>query len=498
MKRRTTITLAAIFLAGGLLGSWATARTGHSPFGRLGHIAMFVSNGIPEALGKQISFINGFTPIVRKVLPAVVNIASTKVVRPDQSQAAPFFSDPFFRQFFGDAFLSQMRMPQQEREHSLGSGVIVNPDGYVLTNYHVVEGAQEIKISLGNKQDYRGKVVGTDPKTDIAVVKIDAKDLPVLTLGDSSKVNVGDFALAVGNPFGIGQTVTMGIISATGRGDLGIEDYEDFIQTDAAINPGNSGGALVNVEGQLVGINTAIISGGSGGSQGVGFAIPVNMARRVMDQILQHGKVVRGSMGVVVQPVSEELAKAFGLSGGPRGALVASVTPGSPAEHAGLHQGDIILQLNGAPISDSRNLSLQISAMSPGETVHLKVFRSGQEKDVVVTLAEFPSTSRGSTEPGGGTAGPRLGVTVAPLTPQIARQLSLPAETTGVVVTNVQPGSPADEVGLHQNDVIQEVNRKPVTGVEAFQGAVHQADNASVLLLIDRAGQHLYVAVETK
>jgi S1-C subfamily serine protease len=229
MKRRTTIALAAIFLVGGLLGSWATARTGHSPFGRVGHVAMFVSNSTAGAIGKQVSFINGFTPIVTNVLPAVVNIAFTKVGRTDQSQAAPFFSDPFFsdpffRQFFGGDCLPQMRMPQQEREHSLGSGVIVKPDGYVLTNYHVVEGAQEISVSLGNKQDYRGKVVGTGPKTDIAVVKIDAKDLPVLTLGDSSKVNVGDFALAVGNPFGIGQTVTMGIISATGRRDLGIED----------------------------------------------------------------------------------------------------------------------------------------------------------------------------------------------------------------------------------------------------------------------------------
>ncbi|MGP8243526.1 MAG: trypsin-like peptidase domain-containing protein [Bryobacteraceae bacterium] len=272
-------------------------------------------------------------------------------------------------------------IPGEEREHSLGSGVIVSADGYVLTHNHVVSGADEIQVSLSDKREFKGRVVGTDAKTDVAVVKIEGTNLPVLTLGDSSKAQVGDFALAVGNPFGIGQTVIMGIISATGRGGLGIEDYEDFLQTDAAINPGDSGGALVNVRGELVGLNTAILSGG-GGNQGVGFAVPVNVAREVMDQILKHGKVIRGSIDVLIQPVTPELAKSFGLTGEPRGALVANVAPDSPAAHAGIERGDIVLDLNGAPITDSRDLSFKVSMMAPGAPVKLRIFRNGKEQDI--------------------------------------------------------------------------------------------------------------------
>ena len=335
-------TLVVAIGAGGLAGSWATARTGGSPFGKVRPVAMFVSSADSEAIGRQVSFTSGFVPVAKKVLPAVVNIASSKIVRsPDQGTSSPFFADPFFRQFFGDDFSQQFHVPRQGREHSLGSGIIVNAEGYVLTNNHVVSGADDIKVSLGDKREFKGRIVGTDAKTDVAVVKIEGMDLPVLTLGDSSKVQVGDFALAVGNPFGVGQTLTMGIISATGRGGLGIEDYEDFLQTDAAINPGNSGGALVNVRGELIGLNTAIISGGGGGNQGVGFAVPVNMAKAVMEQILKNGKVLRGSIGVLIQPMTPELAKSFGLTGQPRGALVANVTPGSPAERAGASNGEM-------------------------------------------------------------------------------------------------------------------------------------------------------------
>ena len=485
---------------GGLAGSLATATTGRSVLGRVNPVAMFVSSADSEAIGKQVSFVDGFVPVAKKVLPAVVNISSSKIVRsPDQGPSSPFFADPFFRQFFGDNNSPQFRVPQEQREHSLGSGVIVNSDGYVLTNNHVISGADEIKVALGDRREFTGKLIGTDAKTDVAVVKIEGKDLPVLTLGDSSKMRVGDFALAVGNPFGIGQTLTAGIISATGRGGLGIEDYEDFLQTDAAINPGNSGGALVNVRGELIGLNTAILSGGGGGNQGVGFAVPVNMARMVMEQIMKNGKVTRGSIGVLIQPVTPELAKSFGLTGQPRGALVSNVTPDSPAERAGIKRGDIIIAFNNEPIVDSRNLSLKVSMMAPGTKVTLKVFRNGGEQEIPVTLAELPATAgEGGPAAQGAPPSQRLGISVEALTPQTARQLGLAARTTGVVITEVQPGSPAEEAGFRRGDVIQEVNRKPVTSTEEFRNAVQQTGGQPLLLLINRGGDHIFVAVTPK
>jgi serine protease Do len=460
-------------------------------------IAVLAASAGSEPLGQQVSFLNGFVPVAKRVLPAVVNIASSKIVRSaDQGPSSPFSGDPFFRQFFGNDSSPLFRTPRKEREHSLGSGVIVSADGYILTNNHVISGADEIKVSLADKREFKGRVIGTDAKTDVAVVKIEGKDLPLLTFGDSSKVEVGEFALAVGNPFGVGQTLTMGVISATGRGGLGIEDYEDFLQTDAAINPGNSGGALVNVQGELIGINTAIISGG-GGNQGVGFAVPANMARAVMEQILKHGKVQRGSMGVLIQPVTPELAQSFKLTGPPRGALVAAVTPGSPAERAGIKPGDIILELNGSAVSDSRELALKISMMAPGSPVKLQIFRDGQERGFSLTLTELPAGSESGAAAGGGSTGSQLGISVDGLTPQIAQQLGLPAETTGVVVTDVQPASSAEEAGVRRGDVIQEVDRKPVTSVDEFQSAIRRRGNR-VLLLIDRSGDHLYIVVETK
>jgi len=482
MKRKS-IALKATLIAILLVGSAVTARIGRAQTGDT---------------GGQVSFTSGFAPVAKKVLPAVVNIASSKTIRfSDQGSQSPFFSDPFFRQFFGDGS-SSSRMPREQRERSLGSGVIVNADGYILTNSHVVAGADEITISLGDKREFKGRVVGTDPKTDVAVVKIEAKGLPVLAFGDSSKVQVGEFALAVGNPFGVGQTLTMGIISATGRRGLDIEDYEDFIQTDAAVNPGNSGGALVNVRGELIGINTAIVSGGTGGNQGVGFAVPVNMARGVMDEILKHGKVTRGWLGVAIQPVSPEIAKAFGLTGEPRGALVADVTPHSPAERSGINKGDIILNLNGVPVSDSQELRLKISMMAPGTTVNLKLLRDRQERDIAVTLAESSTKAESEVNPAGNAIpGTRLGISVEQLTPQIARQLNLPSEIKGVVVTDVTPGSPADE-RVQRGDVIQEVDRKPIMTVDQFQRAIQQAGNQPVLLLIDRGGEHLYMVLPAR
>jgi serine protease Do len=373
--------------------------------------------------------------------------------------------------------------------------VIVSADGYILTNNHVVEGADEIKITIGNKREYKARVIGTDSRTDIAVVKVDATNLPVIVFGDSSKVKVGDFALAIGNPFGLNQTVTMGIVSATGRGGLGIEDYEDFIQTDASINPGNSGGALVDVNGALIGINTAILSGGSGGNQGIGFAIPINMAREVMDQILKNGKVIRGYLGAWIQPVTPDIAKAFGLSQ-IQGALLGDVEPTGPAAKSGLQRGDIVLAMDGKPIADSRDFRLRVAMTKPGTVVKLKIFRKGVEQEVSVTLGELPSKTASAQSEEGAPSAALEGLSVDELTPEIARQLDLPSKTFGVVVSSVQQGSAAEEAGLRRGDVIQEVNHKPVHSVSEFTAAVRQLGKQSVLLLINRGGNTLYVVVQ--
>jgi len=497
MKSRTVPFLVTATVIATLAGVWIAGD--RAWYGGRWPVPTIVSADEETGTAGGVSFVSGFAPVAKRVLPAVVNIASSRIVRPPASGSqAPFFSDPLFRRFFGDEFSNQLRMPHQQRERSLGSGVIVNADGYVLTNNHVVAGADEIKILLGDKRDLKGRVIGTDPKTDIAVLKIDAKGLPVISFGDSSSTHVGEFVLALGNSFGLGQTVTMGIISATGRGNLGIEDYEDFIQTDAAVNPGNSGGALVNVRGELIGINTAIATE-SGGNQGVGFAVPVNMARSVMDEILKHGKVTRGWIGVSIQSVSPDIAKAFALSGEPRGALVTSVSEKSPAERADILKGDIILEVNGSPIADSQELRLKIAMMAPGIIVRLRVLRDGQERDVNVTLGESAAEPEAKRSPVPQTApGPRLGISVEQLTPQIGRELGLPADTQGVVVTEVSPGSPAEEAGIERGDVIQELGRKPVTAVDQFSRGVQQVGNQSLLLLINRAGNHFYVVIPAR
>src|SRR5438309_5983925 len=335
----------------------------------------------------------GFAPVVKKVLPTVVNISSSRVSRVPTEFFEQLPDDPMFRQFFGNDFDRGFRIPRQapeQREQGLGSGVIMTQDGYILTNNHVVDGATNVTVPLADKREFKAKVVGTDPKSDIAVLKIDTTNLPCITVADSSKVQVGDYALAVGNPFGVGQTVTMGIVSATGRSHLGIEQYEDFIQTDAPINPGNSGGALVNDRGELIGINTAIIAHGSEGNQGIGFAIPANMARNVMEQIVEHGSVTRAYLGIVPQDVTPNLAKEFGEKEA-RGALVADVSAGSPAQKSGLERGDIIVEVNGKPVADSNDLRMTISMMPPDSEAHLKVLRSGSEREIGVKLSTLPT-----------------------------------------------------------------------------------------------------------
>jgi serine protease Do len=438
---------------------------------------------------------NGFASVIDPALPGVVNISSSKVVKQDNNVPGFFFDDPFFRQFFGDQFGQPPSRPQTQKEYSLGSGVIVNPDGYILTNDHVISGASDIEVFTQDKKKFRAKLIGTDSRTDVAILKIDATQLPSLTLGDSSKLKVGDVVFAVGDPFGIGETATMGIISAIGRGLGGaIEHYEDFIQTDAAINPGNSGGALLDIHGDLVGINTAIITGGGGGNQGVGFAIPINMARNVMDQIVDHGKVIRGQLGVSIQSVDADMAKAFGLSQG-GGALVAEVIPGSPAAKAGIERGDIILELNGQPVSEPDDLSVRISQTPPGTTVHLQISRNGLMRYFDVMLGELPEkTEAPATGEINGSA--LQGVQVQNLTPAIARELGTQENSHGVVVSSVDPSSVAAAADLEQGDVIKEVNRKPVRNVQEFRHALAETHGQSVLLLVSRGGATHFVVVE--
>jgi serine protease Do len=484
----TVVVLVAI-ASGVLLANGWKSWTGHSVYGAPGLPVTVTGNAAPVALG---NFTNGFAAVLKPALPAVVNIHSSKIVKPQGQGMSPFFNDPFFRQFFGDQFGQQN--PQPEREQSLGSGVIVSADGTILTNNHVIDGATDIKVQLSDKREFRAKLVGTDPKTDIAVLKIDAKDLPTLPLGDSTQIHVGDLVFAIGDPFGIGETATMGIVSATGRGGLGIENYEDFIQTDASINPGNSGGALIDIHGNLMGINTAILSGGSGGNQGIGFAIPINMARRIMDQILTNGKVVRGYLGVYIQDATPDLAKQFGLNEG-TGVLIGDVTPGTPAAKAGLKKGDIILKLNGKPVESRNDLQIQISQMSPGTKVTLDVWRDGKTVPFDVTLGELPETSAKS-QPGQGEGGALEGVEVQTLTADIAAQLNLPRSTQGVVVTDVDQSSAAAAAGLQREDVIEEVNHHGITNAADFRQAIANAGNQPVLLLVNRGGVTTYLVVE--
>jgi serine protease Do len=345
---------------------------------------------VPPAERDAISLQNGFAPIVARVAPAVVNISSVRVLQGGRVRAPSRL-----REFFGEQFFPEV--PRERREQAQGSGVIVSEDGYVLTNNHVVEQASEVQVVLQDRRELRAKIVGTDPKTDIAVLKIDGERFAFAPFGDSTKVRVGEFALAVGNPFAIGQTVTLGIISAVGRGNMGIVDYEDFLQTDAAINPGNSGGALVNAAGELIGINTAILARGAAGNQGIGFAVPAHLARAVMDQILQHGRVVRGWMGVGLQDITPALAEALGRKDA-RGVVVGEVSPSSPANAAGLQRGDIVVEIDGEPVVDSRALRMRISQSAPGTKVRLGIDRDGKRREVTLVLDELPERPRPAPE----------------------------------------------------------------------------------------------------
>jgi len=432
--------------------------------------------------------------IAQSVTPAIVAIQSTQVIKVQQS---PFMMDPFFRQFFGN--MLPFGIPREQQEHALGSGVIVSADGYIVTNNHVVSKATEIKVVLSDNRNFKGKVVGADPQTDIAVVKINATNLPVAPFGDSGQMKVGDTVMAFGNPFGQRFTVTRGSVSALGRSLADPDKFEDFIQTDAAINPGNSGGALVNVRGQVIGINTAIISGNSGpGGEGsfigIGFAIPSNTAKHVMEDLIKTGKVSRGYLGVIIKGLDEAFAKQFKVPD-TAGALVDEVTPGGPADKAGIKIGDVIRRLNGQSVEGSEQLTAMITNLNPGSEVKLDILRDGQPMTIHVTLGERPANL--SAIPGVGKApseGALRGITVQNLTSDLRDQLSLPPNVRGVVISNLDPDSPAAQSGMQPGDVIESINRHPVNSVADFNRLAAEA-KGQTLLRINRQGNGLFVVI---
>jgi serine protease Do len=379
------------------------------------------------------------------------------------------------------------------RVRSLGSGVIIRKNGYILTNSHVVASAVEIKIALQDRREFGARLVGTDPKTDLAVLKIEAADLPVLREADSSRLGVGDLAFAIGNPFGIGQTVTMGIISATERGNLDIEKYEDFIQTDAAINPGNSGGALINARGELIGISTSILPSAGGGNQGIGFAIPIKMARYVAEQILKTGKVTRGSIGAIAQDVTPGLAQAFRLDS-VQGALISQVAVNGPAARAGIERGDVVTAMNGKTIRDLNDLRVSLALAVPGSTARLKVARNGKQQEIPVQIAILPETPAPAPQ-ARQNQNPIEGVQVQDLNAQMVRELGLAPNTRGVIVANIPEGSMAELNDLHRGDVIQELNRTPVANMSDFRKALAASESRQLVLLVNRGGITTYVAL---
>ena len=434
---------------------------------------LFLESGRADAPVKEVpkdilATQQAFIELVKKVNPAVVNISTISRKKVEQ----PFFEfSPFFDEFFGSR-------PRYRRETSLGSGFIINREGYIVTNDHVVRNAESIQVKLSNASVYEARVVGSDPKTDIAVIRISAREeLPVAVLGDSDKLQVGQWAVAIGNPFGLDRTVTVGVVSATGRSNMGIETYEDFIQTDASINPGNSGGPLLNVHGEVIGINTAIVAAG----QGIGFAIPVNMAKQIITQLVAKGKVTRGWLGVTIQPVTEEIAREFGLQKA-RGVLVSDVLKESPAAKGGIRQGDILLDFDGKEVKDASHLQRVVADTPPGKKVSVTVFRDGREMKLAITAASADSTEARQVRPPQGEPD-SLGIIVEELPRDLQRE-----GYTGVEVTVVEEGGLAAEAGMRAGDVIVAVNRKRVAGLAEYDRAMRDAARRGVALLLVRRG----------
>jgi len=440
-----------------------------------------------------------FVEIAKMVKPAVVNIAATRTGKSGDNPHGSPLDDPFFRKFFGDEFLKRDAPHREPKERGQGSGVIVEANGLIITNNHVVNKADEIRVFLSDKREFKGKLIGTDAKTDIAIVKIEATGLPTIPWADSDQLEVGEYVLAVGSPFGLTQTVTMGIVSAVGRASMGIAEYEDFIQTDAAINPGNSGGALVNVRGELVGINTAIFSQ-SGGSMGIGFAVPSNLSRAVMDQLVRTGKVVRGWLGVSIQDLTPELASQFGIID-TKGVLVSDVLADSPAKKAGFERADVIVEYDGKIMDSPTHLRNAVAQTPIGKKVSVKLIRDKKHKTIEVAIVEQPKSlgqpgseeSRESAVP----TGVLSDLDVREINEELAARYGLKGIERGVVVVKIKPGSNAEEMGVREGDVILEVNRKPVTSYKSYeQAASVLAKDHPVLLLLKRKGQTIYLTLK--
>jgi serine protease Do len=427
---------------------------------------------------------NGFVQVVKKVQPSVVSIRSERTVTVSPGEG---FGEDFFKGTpFEDFFKQHGGPPMKRRQMGEGSGVIVDPKGYILTNYHVVTGADKLTIRLFDGRELKGTVQGTDPKTDLAVVHVEAKDLPLATLGDSNKIQVGEWAIAIGSPFGLEETVTVGVISAKGRTGLGTGTYEDFIQTDASINPGNSGGPLVNIEGEVIGINAMIISPG----QGIGFAIPINLAKTIMGELIKTGKVIRPWVGIGLQNLTPELMKGFNVKE-KEGALISQVYEGSPAEKAGLKVGDIIVQIDGKKIKDSQDVVREVLKRQVGQKIQFEVIRDGKRVEASVTTAQMPSTPTERKPAGPGKEW--FGLRVSTVTPDIARQLGL-AKAEGVVIEGVEMGSAAQDAGLRKGDVILEVNRQRIKDENYYRNAMEKIKpGQGVLLLVSREGSTFFV-----
>lgn len=458
------------------LGSWSYAYTSEP---KISQQSIDTLSRIGQAMAE----------IAEAVKPSIVNISTTRTVK-IQERRLPFFDDPFFRRFFGDP----STMPKERKTASLGSGVIVDSKGYILTANHVIQGAEEINVTLSDNREFKGIIVGNDAMTDIGVIKIDADGLPTLKWGDSDKLRVGETVLAIGSPYGLSETVTSGIVSAVGRANVGIADYEDFIQTDAPINPGNSGGAMVNVKGELIGINSAIFST-TGGYQGIGFAIPSNMAKTVMTSLIQKGKVIRGWLGVTIQVITPELAKQFGLKED-KGGLVSDVIEGSPAEKAGIQRGDVIIEYEGKKIDEPYQLRNMVANTEPGREVELKIIRGNRPIVKKVTIGDLPAEVQKFSK--GEYDNLLRGVTVKDLTPEIYSRLNLPKRLKGVVVSDISEDSPAAMV-LMEGDVIQEINKLKIKGVKEYENIVSKIKpGQDILLYIFRNRSAFYITLSEK
>ncbi len=451
--------------------------------------AVATATATPSVSPAELS--NAFETVARQVEPAVVNINTEQIIHNTGAQ----MQDPFSDFFGGDSPFGRFfdQMPRDLKQHSLGSGFIVDSRGYILTNNHVVENATKIKVKLADGRMMDASVVGTDPQTDIAVLKLAATDLPILKLADSEKVQVGDWVLAFGSPFGLTQTMTAGIISAKGR-VIGAGPYDNFLQTDAAINPGNSGGPLVNLSGEVVGINTMIASQ-SGGFQGVGFAIPGSMANEIYTQIVQNGKVARGWLGVHIQGMTPQLAKSFNLDPD-KGVLVADVDADSPAAHAGLRSGDVILKYNDKEVHTAQDLSIAVAGTKAGSSADVQVLRDGRTLNLQVRVGERPEEQAESVRTQNPEERGKLGIRVENVSPEAARELNL-SSSRGALVTEVMPGSPADEAGVRSGDVIKEINHAQVNSASDLVSATRNLkDGSTILLKLERQGQNLFLAFD--